>query len=53
MDSAVGGGGGKVDGRVRGPSDGQDIVGVRFERVEFEGELSNIPEGYCLFISFG
>lgn len=43
--SSIGGGGSKDGFRVGGPGELDDLVGVGFERVEFGGEVSEIPEG--------
>ena len=33
----------KVDGRVRGPGDLEDVVGVTVKGMEFEVELARVP----------
>jgi hypothetical protein len=48
MDAPVCGRRGKVDGGVRGPGDGKDVVCVGFEGVEFERKLADVPQAYCL-----
>ena len=45
VDSTISSGRGKVDGRVGGPSNLKDVVGVAVKGVEFEIELSDVPEG--------
>lgn len=34
----------KVNGRVRGPCHLKDIIGVGFERVEFQRQLPDVPQ---------
>ncbi len=44
VNTSISGGGGEVDGGVGRPSDLKDVVGMRFEGVEFELEFPDIPE---------
>lgn len=44
VDASVGSARSEVDGRVRGPSELEDFVGVRLERVELGAQLANVPK---------
>jgi hypothetical protein len=44
VDASVGSARSEMDGRVRGPSELEDFVGVGLERVELGAQLANVPK---------
>jgi hypothetical protein len=48
VDASVGSARSEVDRGVRGPSELEDFVGVRLERVELGAQLANVPEADSL-----
>lgn len=49
VDTTIGRGGCKVDGRCGGPGKLKDIVSMSLERVVFGGKLSKIPKSNGLY----